>query len=133
MKLTGYTGMFDIDLLEDKSGKYYFAEINFRAGASCHAFSYDGGLNIPSLYADVCQRDKDIERSRLDRTGKLFLSEKALLEEYVRGNISRKKFKDCLDEADVYFIKNERDIKPYGIFRRYLRMAPVLKSIYRLK
>ena len=133
MKLTGYSGMFDIDLLEDKDGKLYFLEINFRAGASCHAFSYEGGMNIPALYAGYYLRNEDIRYQTIKESGKIFLSEKALLEEFVRGDISRETFKTGLNKADVFFVKDAKDKGPYGIFKRYLRLAPILKSVYRFK
>ncbi len=133
MLLTGYTGMFDIDFLEDKAGKLYFLEINFRAGASCHAFSYEGGLNVPAEYAGAMLRDEDIHRETILESGKYFLSEKALLEEYVKGDVSGKEMQNCLRRADVFFVKDDEDTKPYKVFRRFLRLAPLLRAVYRFK
>ena len=133
MASVGYTGMFDIDLMEDRQGDMYFMEINFRAGASCHAFSYKGGLNIPALYAGHALRGQDISYRTIEEEDKLFLSEKALLEEFVKGDIDKKEMDRCLREAGVYFIRDDNDPEPYGIFRKYLRMAPILRTIYKLK
>ena len=43
-----YTGIFDIDLIETQSGEVYFIELNFRAGASTHAFT-SIGVNLPGM------------------------------------------------------------------------------------
>lgn len=128
-----YTGLVDIDLIETRDGSLYFVEINFRAGASMHAFTRSG-INMAAMYADYMTKKKPVTCSfSMIETGKQFISEKILLEEYVRSDISRKKAKKLMDSADIHFIKDDADPKPYRHFQRYYRLGMLLRILYRMR
>ena len=123
----------DIDLIETRDGSLYFVEINFRAGASMHAFTRSG-INMAAMYADHMTKKKPVTCSfAMIETGKQFISEKILLEEYVRSDISRKKAKKLMDSADIHFIKDDADPKPYRHFQRYYRLSMLLRILYRMR
>lgn len=125
-----YTGLFDVDLLETQDGEIYFVELNFRAGASIHAFT-ESGLNLPGILADYVLKQCPIDNScKLEQVGKTFVSEKVLLEEYVRNDISFQQMKAFLRNADISFIQDKNDTKPYKHFRKYYVIAGLMKIPY---
>lgn len=128
-----YTGLFDIDLLETIDGRIYFIELNFRAGASTHLFTKTG-VNLPGILADNLLEDKRIDNLMIEQiSGKRFVSEKVLLEEYVRSDADIHKVKRLMNNADVYFIKDEQDVKPYNYFKKYYLIAALLRIPYRIR
>lgn len=133
MKALKYTGLFDIDLLETTDGRVYFIELNFRAGASTHLFTKTG-VNLPAMMADYLTSNKKLtDVSAIESVGKRFVSEKVLLEEYVRSDASISQMKDYLSKADVFFIKDDVDVKPYQYFKKYYLIATCLKVPYWLR
>ncbi|MBR6473491.1 MAG: hypothetical protein IKS99_07205 [Firmicutes bacterium] len=129
----GYTGMFDLDLVEDTEGKIYFTEMNFRAGASVNAFS-QCGANIPAAFANRVLRNKPMKETIItDGVGRTFVSEKALIEEYIRNDIDRSTMHEILDKADIFFIKDEKDAKPNDRFIRFYKVSGIYRIIYKLR
>lgn len=131
IKSLGYTGMFDIDLIETKSGKIYFVELNFRAGASTQALT-KSGVNLPSMLAAYLYEGRKIDENCSIADYKKFVSEKILLEEYARGDVRLSKVRKCMKIADVYFIKDEDDPKPYNYFRRFYFIATLMRLVYKI-
>ncbi len=128
-----YTGIFDIDLLETKDGKLYFIEINFRAGASTHLFT-KSGINLPGIFADHLLKGRKIaDTDYIFDQGKRFVSEKLLLEEYARSDTNMRKIKEHMSEADVHFIKDELDPKPYKYFKKYYTVAGLMRVPYKIR
>lgn len=127
-----YTGIFDIDFIESKDGKLYFVEVNFRAGASIYAFT-KAGVNLPKTFADYCLKDMDIdENCKIKEAGLYFVSEKVLLEEYIRGDISLSEAREMMKNADICFIHDEQDKAPYSHFCKFFTIAMALKLPYRI-
>lgn len=130
---TGYRGMFDLDFIEDENGKIFFTEMNFRAGASVHALT-DEKNDLPAMFAGSILKGEPMDtETRKINTGKVFVSEKALLEEYVRNDIDYSALKDNLNNADIFFIKDPEDPRPYEYFRRYIGKARALRFPYRVR
>lgn len=128
-----YTGLFDVDLIETKEGKIYFIELNFRAGASTHVLT-EAGVNLPGMFADYLMKGNPIdEKCSVKETGKRFLSEKILLEEYTRSDVNWSGVKRCMKEADIYFIKDKRDPKPYQYFKKFYFVAAMMRIPYRVR
>ena len=117
----GYTGLFDIDLIETSDGSIYFVELNLRCGASAYVLT-GYGINLAGIYADHKLKGEEIpDEDELKRrcagsNTVTFSSEKVLLEEYADGNISEKEFKDAIHSAEIHFIMDENDIIPYRKF-----------------
>lgn len=129
----GYRGIFDIDLIETKDGSIYFIEINFRAGASMDAFT-ETGVNLAKILADNFLKDKEIDLScTVNKTGRRFISEKILMEEFARGDASFKKVRKAMKEVDVHFVKNDKDLKPYKYFNKFYLVAMMMRFMYRFK
>jgi predicted ATP-grasp superfamily ATP-dependent carboligase len=118
-----FEGVYDIDLIEGTDGRMYYAETNFRYGASAYAFC-ECGVNLAGIYADW--RTKGIEPDpgiRVTETGRLFTSEKILIDEYYHNRISLKDLKEYISEADIHLISSGSDPGPYRHFRKYYKNA----------
>ena len=117
----GYTGLFDIDLVETNDGSIYFVELNLRCGASAFVLSAND-INLAGMYADHILKGKplpsedELKSISADRGTVTFASEKVLLEEYADNNISKKDFDEAILSADIHFIMNDNDPKPYRRF-----------------
>ena len=130
---TGYVGLFDIDMVEDMEGKIFFTELNLRSGASIRAFTMSG-LDLPAMFAESMFKGSTEEPIPLkDISGKKFVSEKALLEEYVRSDISAKTLDENLKKADIFFIKDINDPAPFSYFMKYVRLSHILRIPYKVR
>ena len=128
-----FKGLFDIDIIETKDGNIYFIEVNFRAGASVHVFT-ESGINMPGMFADKMLRGIAIDTSALNcKCGKTFLSEKILLEEFTRNDVTVKEFKTYLRSADILFMSDKEDHKPYEHFKKYYLAAWLMRLPYRMR
>ena len=129
IKTLNYEGLFDIDLIETIDGEIFFVELNLRFGASGYAIT-ESGVNLPSMYADYMIFNKPINQNcKLEQTERLFISEKVLMEEYMNGYLSLADVKKYMDQADIYFVKNAQDMRPYKHFKKFY-IAASLKRIY---
>ena len=116
-----FQGLYDIDFVETEDGQLYFVEINMRFGASGQAFA-QAGVNLPGMYADFMLKGIPIDKKCvLKETGKIFVNEKELLHELAGGRITGSEMEQMIDEADITFIRNEEDSRPYKYFRKQSR------------
>jgi hypothetical protein len=50
----------------------------------------------------------------------MFVSEKVLIEEVADGNMSRKEAEAVIDSADIHFIRDDEDPRPYRHFLKVM-------------
>lgn len=125
-----FDGLYDVDLIETADGKMYFVELNMRFGASGYAVA-KAGVNLPGMFADYMIEGKPLDLDcKIAEPGKRFVSEKVLIEEYVKGRISMDKVKSSMDEVDIHFIKDAEDPRPYKHFKKFYTIARVMRSAY---
>lgn len=92
------------------------------------------GVNLPGMFADYLLKGKPVDtKCSVKETGKRFVSEKILMEEYARGDANLAKVRRCMKEVDVYFIKDERDPRPYRYFRKYYPVVALMRIPYRVR
>lgn len=128
-----FNGLFDVDLIEDKNGKMYFVELNLRYGASGYAVT-ESGANLPGMFADYMLFGKPIDMNcKVTETGKPFISEKIMIEEYVNGFITFDEMKKHFDAVDIHFVQNADDPKAYRHFKRYYIAAKLMRLAFRIK
>lgn len=128
-----YTGIFDIDLIETKDGKLYFIELNFRPGASIQVFT-PAGMNMPKMFADFMIKEIPIDlKCDVKEVGKRFVSEKVLMEEFVRNDVNIRGVWKKMKNADVFFIKDKNDPKPYRHFKKYFIAAVFMRVPYYIR
>ena len=114
-----FTGLYDIDLIEDTKGNIYFAEINLRFGASGYAF-VESGLNLPGMFAEHMFTGRPLKKNVSNpMPDKTFVSERGLLEEYTNNTMTRKEVDEIIESCDICFIKDPDDPKPFRHFKRY--------------
>lgn len=125
-----FNGLFDIDLIETTSGEMYFVEINMRYGASGYAVTRCGA-NLPAMFVDFVYYGKPIDKSCKIEGGKTFVSEKVVIDEYRMDRISWDDVKNAMSSADIYFVKDNDDKKPYRHFKKRYIEARRLRNIDR--
>lgn len=125
-----YNGLFDIDLIETTSGEMYFVEINMRYGASGYAVTRCGA-NLPAMFVDYVYYGKPIDKNCRIEGGKTFVSEKVVIDEYRMDRISWNDVKTAMNSADIYFVKDKDDKKPYRHFKKRYIEARRLRNIDR--
>ena len=127
----GFEGLFDIDLIETKDGKMYFIEINMRFGASGYAVT-ECGVNLPGMYADYVLKGKPIDlNASIDDNCCTFISEKVMIEEYVKSRISAADMRRMMKEVDVHFVKNKDDKAAYRHFSKFYPISRVMRVAQR--
>lgn len=123
-----FVGLFDVDLIETKDGKMYFIELNLRFGGSGYAVT-KSGVNLPAMYADYMLKNKPIDlNAKIEESGKTFVSERIMIEEYQEGFITREEMKKCIMESDIHFVKDDEDKKPYKHFQKFYFVAALMKT-----
>ncbi len=128
-----FEGLFDIDLIEAVDGTFYFTEVNFRYGASGRALN-KCGLNLPGMFADYMLKGVPIDMTcSLKQTGKRFLSNRILMDEYIKGYLSRKEMRCIQKSADFTFFEDPVDRKPNQHYGLFCAAAPVLRIYYAKK
>ena len=128
-----FDGLYDVDLIETADGKMYFVELNLRFGASGYAFT-ECGVNLPGMFADYMIKGIPLDLDvKVEETGKTFVSEKVLIEEYVGGRLSREKYKEYMETADIHFIKDDNDKKAFRHFKMFYPIAVIMRKAIQIK
>ena len=128
-----FDGLFDIDLIKGKDGKLFFTELNLRFGGSGYAI-VKSGANLPGMFADYMLEGKRIDSfCVVEHTGKSFVNEKVLLDECIRGYLTKKELLARLKEADVCFVEDNEDLQAYKHFGKFLALANLFKLYLFLK
>ena len=128
-----YEGLYDVDLIETADGTMYFVELNMRFGASGYAVT-QSGVNLPGMFADYMLMNKPIDMNcEIEKAGKTFISEKVMIEEYMKSFITKSEMKQFMDNVDVHFVKNDKDVRPYKHFSKFYSVASIMRMIYAKK
>ena len=129
----GFDGLYDVDFIETVDGKVYFVEVNMRFGGSGYAITASG-VNLPGMFADYMLAGKPIDMDiKLEKPGKRFVSEKVLIEEYIKNRMTMDKVNEIMDYVDIHFIKDEEDAQPFKHFRKFYKIAALYRMIYKIK
>ena len=111
----------------------HFIELNLRFGASGYAVT-QCGANLPVMLADCLLKGKPVDMDiAMKTTGKTFVSEIVMTNEYIKGSLSMVEVKKLMSENDVYFIKDDEDVNPYRHYKKFFLPATVLKGLYTVK
>lgn len=126
-----FNGLFDIDLIKTTDGHMYFVELNMRYGASGYAVT-ECGANLPAMFADYMFYGKPLDMNcRITTPNKTFVSEKVVIDEYRMDRITWDHVKQAMSSADIYFIKDSRDRRPYNHFKAHYLEARRLRNLDR--
>lgn len=109
----GYFGLFDIDFYQS-DGKMYFGELNLRFGGSGYAVT-KMGVNLPGMMIkSLCGESIDDMQKEVLGTA-TYVNERMLLDDWVSGYISTKKYSQMLSSADIRFVYDKDDSMPQKI------------------
>lgn len=115
----GYVGIFDIDFFES-NGAFYFAEINFRIGGSCHAVTA-AGVNLPAIMVRNMQNQPSTINNELISRTYTFVNERMCLDDWYQGYISSYSYHQRIKSADISFVVDPEDSAPTESFNREYR------------
>lgn len=125
-----YTGLFDVDLMEDENGEIYFVELNLRYGGSGYAIT-KCGMNLPGQFADYMINHTPVEENYPDvhipDCGVYFVNENILLDQYSKGRIAKSDIVPITNRADIHFIWDNEDRRPYRYFKKFFLPAKLLR------
>ena len=127
-----FDGLFDVDLIEDTNGKMYFVELNLRYGASGYAVT-ECGANLPGMFADHMLLGKDVDLDCQVSCYKNFISEKIMVDEYIGSYLTMEELEAHMAAADIHFIQDDQDPKPYRHFRKFYLIARIHRQLFRWK
>lgn len=117
LEKVSYTGVFEVEFLQDKDDNLYFLEVNFRHTLWNHTFT-DMGVNFCSIWAN------SVINNKLTLDGACILKEPHVLmrefQDYFRCRESRTQtfigwLKD-LRNTDSFVIWDKKDIKPFLVY-----------------
>lgn len=119
----GYFGLFDIDFYQS-DGKMYFGELNLRFGGSGYAVT-KMGVNLPGMMIrSLCGESiNDMQKEVLGTA--TYVNERMLLDDWVSGYISTKKYSQMLSSADIRFVYDKDDPMPCGVYDDYRRSVSI--------
>ncbi len=133
IKSLQYEGLFDVDLIRTTDGKILFTELNLRFGGSGYAVT-QSGVNLPGMFADYMLKGKAVDLScAVKETGKYFVNEKVMLDEYAHDYLSKYEVKRIIDRADIHFIKDEDDPLAWKHLKIFYNLVDKLKWLIRFK
>ena len=124
MKATGYSGLFDIDLVETEDGRLYFLEVNLRYGASGYVVTCEG-INLPGIFADFMMKGTPVPDEEAvmalradDSKAYTFVSEKVLLENFSDGAATAGEIEEAFRTSEIHFVRNDEDKRPYRCYKQ---------------
>ena len=106
-----------------------------RFGASGYAYT-ECGCNLPGMFADYMIEGKPIDMNAAisdSDTGKIFVSEKVLIEEYAKGRLEKSAMHKLWNDADIHFVYNPDDTKAYRHFKKFYAVASLMRKLYAIK
>jgi len=134
IKKIGYTGIFEVEFIQNRSGVMFFLEINFRCTMSIHAYA-EYGVNIPYLFATATLSGEISEDEIHFSTKKdyhMMIELEDLKESVINGNISFWSWLRDFVQSDSYLYFDKRDMGPFwSLF--YRKSTNALRGMIRMK
>ena len=110
-----YTGIFEIEFIEDNNNTLYFLEINFRCTMSIHSYA-QFGINIPYLFAKSSLEGTIVQRKTLDYAKTNFhmmIELEDLKHSVIEGNTSFWRWLKDFISADSHLYIDKHDMAPF--------------------
>ena len=130
VKEIGFVGIFDIDFYES-NGVMYFCEMNLRFGGSGYAFTKTG-VNLPvMMIRSFLGEDIAGMKCAVDKEA-VYFNERMAIDDWYAGFLSLSDYNKMRNDADIHFVANCDDKKPYKMLMREFRMKRVKKALKQL-
>ena len=123
----GFVGVFDIDFFWG-DGKWWFGELNLRFGGSGYAITKKG-VNLPVMLVKCLTGLRYSDMPRQIEGSATYVNERMCLDDWYRGTITTKEFKDYLESADISFVRDNDDPQPQKAFEKQFRKMQLKKTI----
>lgn len=123
----GFEGLFDIDFYLS-NGDYYFGEINMRIGGSGYAAT-KMGVNLPEMFVKSLLNESIDNAEKGIKASATFVNERICLDNWNKGYISTKRFRQILKTADISFLKDKEDVLPEKVFKRRMVVMSVKRYL----
>jgi len=126
----GFVGVFDIDFFWG-DGKWWFGELNLRFGGSGYAVT-KMGVNLPIMLVKYLTGENYADMPKQVEGTATYVNERMCMDDWYRGMITTKEFKDILRSADISFVRDDNDPKPQKAFEnqfRKMQLKKIVKSI----
>lgn len=112
----GYVGVFDIDFFKS-NGVFYFAEINFRIGGSCHAVTA-AGVNLPAMMVNRMLNLSSADDIKPINSTYTYVNERMCFDDWYQGYISSRTYHRLIKSAVISFVSDSEDPVPAEIFEK---------------
>ena len=116
VRQVGYIGVFDIDFYQS-DGVFYFGELNLRIGGSCYAITKTGS-NLPAMLIRHLSGETLDDLRKEVATTATYVNERMCMDDWRTGYLSFAAYRQLLSSADISFVKDDDDPKPYRVFWR---------------
>ena len=115
----GYSGLFSVEFLRDKSDSDYFMEINFRNDGNTIAVA-NAGINLPYIWYLYCI-GADYKKEITPIHDEYVMPEFSELSLYQQGIISRKEWKQDMKAATSFMDYDSEDPAPTKGWKKYCK------------
>lgn len=126
----GFVGVFDIDFYKS-AGEFYFCELNLRIGGSCSAVT-KMGVNLPVMMVKSLLGDKLNGLKTAVDDNAVYVNERMLIDDWNSGYVTTKEYHKIMDSADISFIKDDSDRKPYVEYQKLFIKRWLKKKIRKI-
>ena len=123
----GFVGVFDIDFFWG-DGKWWFGELNLRFGGSGYAIT-KMGVNLPVMLVKCLTGLRYSDMPKQIEGTATYVNERMCMDDWYRGTISTKEYRDILRSADISFVRDNDDRKPQKAFEKMFRKMQLKKTI----
>lgn len=123
----GLVGLFDIDFYQS-NGRLYFSELNIRYGGSGYAV-VKSGVNLPAMYVETMMGSEVKEWEDQVKKEAIFTNERMAFNDFINHHISLRSYREYVNSADILFIKDCDDDKPYKEYRKTLVNSAIKHAI----
>lgn len=127
----GFYGLFDIDFYQS-GGKLYFGELNLRFGGS--GYSYTAmGANLPLMFVRSLLGEGLDGMNMEVKEEATYVNERMCMDDYLKGFIDEKEFREIISKRDIRFIDDESDPVPYRRMNKEFRILKLKRLRLQIK
>lgn len=132
VRRVGFRGVFDIDFY-NSGESFFFGEMNLRFGGSGYSIT-KMGVNLPAMLIHYLRGEDYLNMNGMVKSTASYVNERMCEDDWYRGFISTDEYKTILNSADISFVREDNDPRPYRIFRlsHYARSLKLMMNRRRI-
>ncbi len=130
IKTIGYSGCFEFEFLQDKSGNLYFLEINLRYSGSNQGMRH-GGVNLPMEWALAELNGKISTQDIIPMERYYIMNDKTDIDYFLlSGKISLKEWLKDVWRSKGFFIFDKHDLMPAIVYYTFYTLRKI-RALFR--